>query len=304
MISSSCSSQLAGRADEPPARKSSYGSPGTPVSSQRITVTPARSSGSATAASPASSSRYFAPLCCRMYPTSALARRLLTATRIPPAAGTPKWASSIADELNSSVATRSPLPRPAALSALASRHERSANSRYEYRCPPSTTATLSGYRYAARCKKSTGFNSERNTLPGTGPSTGGPGTEGETPLMARLPRRRRSLLQLRYQDTRVHDPGRVQLSLRTAQRAGEQRRHLPQIPGAVVAPDRVMVGDGTAERKDRLRRRELDFIPLLEFLPRAAWCVHRVIRRRAVGIQVSEAARDRASAAHPVNGLK
>ena len=129
IVSSSCSSQLAGRAGEAPARNSSYGSPGTPVSSQRITVTPARSSGSATAASPASSSRYLAPLCCRMYPTSALDRRLLTATRIPPAAGTPKWASSMAGELNSSVATRSPLARPADLSALASRHDRSASSR-------------------------------------------------------------------------------------------------------------------------------------------------------------------------------
>src|SRR5215469_3177004 len=107
-----------------------------------------------------------------MYPTSALARRLLTATRIPPAAGTPKWASSIADELNSSVATRSPLRRPAALSALASRQERSANSRYEYRCLPSTTATLSGYRYAARYKKSTGFSSERYTFADTGPAPG------------------------------------------------------------------------------------------------------------------------------------
>jgi len=64
-----------------------------------------------------------------MYPTSALASRWLTATRIPPAAGTPKWASSIAEELNSSVATRSPLPRPDDRSALASRHDRSASCR-------------------------------------------------------------------------------------------------------------------------------------------------------------------------------
>ena len=46
-----------------------------------------------------------------------------------PAAGTPKCASSIAAELNSSVATRSPLARPAARSAPASRHERSASCR-------------------------------------------------------------------------------------------------------------------------------------------------------------------------------
>jgi len=129
IVSSSCSSQLSGRTGDAPARNSSYGSPGTPVSSQRITVTPARPDASVTAASPVSSSRYFAPLCCKMYPISAPDRRLLTATRIPPAAGTPKWASSMAGELNSSAATRSPLARPADLSALASRHDRSASSR-------------------------------------------------------------------------------------------------------------------------------------------------------------------------------
>src|SRR5215472_6317026 len=97
------------------------------------------------------------------------------------------------------------------------------------------------------------------------------------------------------QDTWVHDPGGVQLGLRTAQRAGEQRRHLPQIPAAVVAPDRVVMGDGAAECKDRLRGRELDLIPLFEFLAGAAGGVDRVIRRRAVGIHISEAARDRAT---------
>jgi hypothetical protein len=129
IVSSSCSSQLAGRVGEAPARNSSYGSGGTPVSSQRITVTPVRSSDWVTGASVVSSKRYLAPLCRRMYPTSALDRRLLTATRIPPAAGTPKCASSMAGELNSSVATRSPLARPADLSALASRQDRSASSR-------------------------------------------------------------------------------------------------------------------------------------------------------------------------------
>ena len=52
--------------------------------------------------------------------------RLANALR---SAGTPKCASSIAGELNSSVATRSALPRPADRSALASRQDRSASCR-------------------------------------------------------------------------------------------------------------------------------------------------------------------------------
>ena len=61
--------------------------------------------------------------------SAALDRRKLTGTSTPPAAGTPKWASSMGAELSSSVATRSPLPSPAERSAFASRHERSANWR-------------------------------------------------------------------------------------------------------------------------------------------------------------------------------
>ena len=77
-------------------------------------------------------------------PNLEAAQRLLMATRIPPDAGTPKCASSIGAELNSSVATRSPLPNPAARSALASRHGRCASSRYVRRRSPSTTAVFRG----------------------------------------------------------------------------------------------------------------------------------------------------------------
>ena len=129
IVSSSSSSQLGGLTGDAAARNSSYGSPARPVPAQRITVTPASSSGAVSAASPVSSSRYRAPLCARMYPISALASRWFTATSTPPAAGTPKCASSIAAELTSSAATRSPLPRPADRSALASRQDRSASSR-------------------------------------------------------------------------------------------------------------------------------------------------------------------------------
>src|SRR6266496_1801722 len=50
--------------------------------------------------------------------------------------------------------------------------------------------------YAARCKKSTGFNSERNTLPGAASPTDAPGAAENTPLIAFLHRGRNSLLRL------------------------------------------------------------------------------------------------------------
>src|SRR5271170_6658672 len=51
---------------------------------------------------------------------------------------------------------------------------------------------------------------------------------------------------------RIHDPGGVEFGLSAAERAGEQLRHLAQVPPAMVAADGVVVGDGAAERRDRL----------------------------------------------------
>ena len=57
MVSSSSSSQLAGITWDAAARNCSYGSPGAPVSAQRITVTLASSSGATRASSSTSSKR-------------------------------------------------------------------------------------------------------------------------------------------------------------------------------------------------------------------------------------------------------
>ncbi len=46
----------------------------------------------------------------------------------------------------------------------------------------------------------------------------------------------------------------------------------------MVAPDGVVVGNRAAERRDRLRSRELDLIPLLKFPARTARREDRVVR--------------------------
>jgi hypothetical protein len=99
------------------------------------------------------------------------------------------------------------------------------------------------------------------------------------------------------QHSRVHDPGRVEFRLGAAKRAGEQVRHFAQIPAAVVTPDSMVVGYRAAERRNRLRGRELDLIPLLKFPARAARREDRVVRRGAVGVHIGEPARDQAAAA-------
>src|SRR5215475_4837809 len=99
------------------------------------------------------------------------------------------------------------------------------------------------------------------------------------------------------QDPWVHDPGGVEFGLCPAKRVGEQLRHLAQVPAAMVAPDGMVVGDCAAERRDRLRSRELDLIPLLQLLAGTARSEDRVIRCRAVRIYVRETARDHAAAA-------
>src|SRR6185369_12775340 len=71
----------------------------------------------------------------------------------------------------------------------------------------------------------------------------------------------------------------------------------------MVAPDGVVMGDRAAERRDRIRGRELDLVPLLQLLTGPAGRVDRVIGRGAVGVYVGETARDHAAAARPAHRL-
>src|SRR6516225_11727787 len=80
--------------------------------------------------------------------------------------------------------------------------------------------------------------------------------------------------------------------LRGAQSLGEQRRTLPVVPRAMIASDRVVMGDGPAIRNHRVERRAFDGAPLCAELARLAECVEREICRGAVGIDMREAAGD------------
>ena len=57
-------------------------------------------------------------------------------------------------------------------------------------------------------------------------------------------------------------PGRVERGLGRAQGRRERVRALPVVPGAVVATDRVVVGDGAAGGADRLGHGGFDVVPL------------------------------------------
>src|SRR3989442_10234016 len=120
-VSSSSSNQLSTDAAEPVLKKSSYGSPGDPVSSTRTTFRPPRSRGFTSDSSSASTKRDFEPECLRIYPISSVPSRVLMETRMPPAAGTPKSASSIGGHFGQKKAKRwcfcnppqaSPAPHP------------------------------------------------------------------------------------------------------------------------------------------------------------------------------------------------
>ena len=65
----------------------------------------------------------------------------------------------------------------------------------------------------------------------------------------------------------------------------------------MIAPDRVMVRDGSAVRNHGVERRALDGEPLRGELPGLAERMKREIRRGPVGIDVREAAGDLAAAA-------
>ena len=87
-------------------------------------------------------------------------------------------------------------------------------------------------------------------------------------------------------------PARVQLGLGGAQRGGERGRALAVVPGAVVAADRVVVGDRAAALDHRLGGGGLDLVPLLDLAAPHRRRHHREVGRRPVGVDVGEAAAD------------
>ena len=87
-------------------------------------------------------------------------------------------------------------------------------------------------------------------------------------------------------------PLRVERAFRRAQRRGEQVRPLAIVPAAMIAPDRVMMGDRAAGGDQRVARRALDRPPLLDQRAMPAERVEREIGRGPVGIDMGEAAGD------------
>ena len=80
------------------------------------------------------------------------------------------------------------------------------------------------------------------------------------------------------------------LAARSAAR--ERLRALAVVPRAVVAADRVVVGDGAAVRDDRLARRRLDLVPHRDLGAAAARRDDGEVRRRPVRVDVGEPAGD------------
>src|SRR5438034_7168599 len=78
------------------------------------------------------------------------------------------------------------------------------------------------------------------------------------------------LLTTRYrvdQHSGIEDRARVERGLRRRERARELVGALAVVPRPVVAPDGVVVGDRPATVDDRVGRRPLDLVPLLELRP-------------------------------------
>jgi len=107
----------------------------------------------------------------------------------------------------------------------------------------------------------------------------------------------------------VHQPRGINRGLGAAQCGCEQIRALGVVPRAVVAADRVVVGDRPAAGDDRGARRVLHLVPLGDLVAAPRGGEHREVRRRPVGIDVREATGDAAGlaevnfgAARDVNG--
>ncbi len=85
--------------------------------------------------------------------------------------------------------------------------------------------------------------------------------------------------------------------LRGAQRPGEELWPLLVVPAPVVAADGVVVRDRAAVVEDRPRDRGFDRVPLLELRAGTGRRDERVVRSRAIGIDVREPAGDEHAAA-------
>src|SRR5262245_30048791 len=92
------------------------------------------------------------------------------------------------------------------------------------------------------------------------------------------------------QHARIQDAPRIERALDLGERVAEQRRPLAIVPGPVDPADRVVMGDRAAGGGDRLGRGGLERAPLRELAAGAERADERVVRRRAVGIEVREPA--------------
>ena len=92
-------------------------------------------------------------------------------------------------------------------------------------------------------------------------------------------------------------PSGIERRLRRAPGGRERLRALRVVPAAVVAADRVVVGDRAAGGEHRVARDGLDRGPLRDLLAALGGREHREVGRRAVGVGVREPAGDRARAA-------
>src|SRR5207245_11161457 len=92
------------------------------------------------------------------------------------------------------------------------------------------------------------------------------------------------------QYARIEDARRVERALCGAQRGGERFGTLAVVPGAVRAPDGVVVGAGAARREDCLRGCRLELRPLRELASAASRSQEGEVRRGPVRVDVSEAA--------------
>src|SRR6185312_3837460 len=94
------------------------------------------------------------------------------------------------------------------------------------------------------------------------------------------------------QDPWVEDAGRIELRLGRAESGGEGRRALAVVPGAMVATDRVVVGDRAAAAGQRLGDGGLDLVPLLDLPTADRRGEDGEVRGDAVGVGMGETTGD------------
>ncbi len=100
-------------------------------------------SSSTTSVKAVSKTSVDAPQSVRMNESSSATRRQFSATMTPPTLAAPKKVSTNSGPFIRSVATRSPGERPASVSPLATRLQRSLSSGYVWRRPLATSTTAS-----------------------------------------------------------------------------------------------------------------------------------------------------------------